>query len=214
MRRKQGPPAGEKHRIVEALVNYPPYTPPIWCSGVKSLDNANAEYVSYFMTQRPERVEALRSFLAKFNVPLSLDDLDIRAVSAWFSSHVDLLVDGLRHQEDESLWRAYNYFDVPWTNSLVGLNVVFDLGVYVGECILARNPRMKWLPHVKPEPRTGASHPIFGAIGHVFDPIQWSYTECKNVHSARLSGEKWNEGCISGYIDSQVRRSSSKRRAD
>lgn len=173
----------------EALADYPPCVPPLWDADVKSLKEANDEYTSYFNQNRSRRVDALRNLLAKFDIALSLEDDGVKAVSAWLPLYGDLLVDGLQHQEDDVFWYAYYGFQAPWVDSLIGLNPIFDLGVYMGECMLHRNARLKWWPSVNPEPcRGGAAHPIFGQRrGRCFDPVDWAYTECKNTHSARIT---------------------------
>src|SRR5262249_13764189 len=105
------------------------------------------------------------------------------------------------HQESEELWRAYNWFAVSWTGPLAGLNPIFDLGIYMGECLLSRNAGLKWKPYINPEPNTGASHPIHGQnLGRSFDPTHWTYTECKNIHSAKMRGQKWSETSLSGNV--------------
>src|SRR5579864_2776476 len=142
LHRRPAPPSKEKLRVVDALTDYPPYAPPIWHSDAQSMKDAHEAYKSYFFDNRKRRVEALGSFLAKFDVALSLEDTGVKAVSAWCPIYADLLVDGL--QESEDLWRAYNWFETPWTGTLIGLNPIFDLGVFVGECLLHRSRRLKW----------------------------------------------------------------------
>jgi hypothetical protein len=191
-----------KSRVLEALADYPPYAPPIW-DGAAELATANREYVAFFTENRPKRIEALRVFLAKFDVALGFDDIGIRAVSAWLPHYADLLVDGLQHQESEELWQAYHWFAASWAGPFLGLNPVFDLGVFMGECILRQNPRLKWLPHINPEPNKGASHHVYGRkAGYVFDPIDWTYTECKNIHSARMLKRLGSEASLHGTIRS------------
>ncbi|MGJ5181049.1 hypothetical protein ACQR16_29230 [Bradyrhizobium oligotrophicum] len=200
--RRPAAPSPEQLRVLDALAGYPPYAPPVWKSYDQSDVSANEDYVAYFFNQQDRRIEALRSFLGKLQVVLGFEDQKIKTVSAWCASHADLLVDGLQHQESEALWTAYNHFNTPWVESLVGLNVVFDLGVFMGSCIIARNPKLKWLPCVALEPMSVASHFIHGQKGgRVFDPIKWTYTECKNVHSARFNAERWHEDRLYGTID-------------
>jgi hypothetical protein len=188
LRRKPAPPSEEKLRVIDALIDYPPYAPPLWNSDTQSMKDAHEAYVSYFLANRERRIDALRVFLAQFDVALSLEDSGVKAVSAWLPVYADLLVDGLQHQESEDLWRAYNWFQAPWTGTLVGLNPIFDLGVYMGECMLKRNPRLKWTPYINPELNRGALHHIHGQrSGRPFDPVKCTYTECKNIHSARMA---------------------------
>ena len=205
LHRKPAPLSKDKLRVLAALDGYPPYAPPIWSSEAQSARDANEAYTSHFLENRNRRVDALGNFLAKFDVALSLEDVGVKAVSAWCPLYADLLVDGLQHQESEDLWRAYNWFHAPWTGSLVGLNPIFDLGVYMGECLLYRNPRLKWQLYINPEPNKGATHLIDGRrCGRPFDPIHWTYTECKNIHSAKMTKRKPSETSFYGYVQARA----------
>jgi hypothetical protein len=169
------------------------------------MENSAAEYRTFFLENRSRRVEALRNFLAKFDVALSLEDDGVKAVSAWCPLYADLLVDGLQHQESDGLWRAYNWFQAPWTGPLIGLNPIFDLGVYMGECLLYRNPRLKWQPYINPEPNKGAIHLIVGRrCGRPFNPIHWTYTEFKNIRSAKIAREKSSETSFYGNMHARA----------
>ena len=204
LRRKPAPPSEEKLRVLDALADYPVYTPPIWSSEAQSFKEAGDAYASFFFENRSGRVEALRSLLEKFDLALNLEEDGVKAVSAWLPVYADLLVDGLQHQESDDLYCAYHWFEVPWTGPLIGFNPIFDLGVFIGECVLHRNPRLKWRAFVKPELNKGASHIIFGNRGQAFDPINWIYTECQNVHSSRISKKKWSETRLHGYMKAQL----------
>lgn len=192
LHRKPTPASEDERRVRDALAGYPLYDPPRWTSEDQPVRPIIDEYRAYFLDNRNRRVEALSRFLAKFDVALSVDDEGVRAVSAWCPAYADLLVDGLEHYyENDAIWHAYHSFEAPWTGPLTGLNPIFDLGVYLGECMLSRNPRLKWMPLLDPELNKGASHPIFGQrSGRPFDPIKSTYTDCKNIHSARMAKRK------------------------
>jgi hypothetical protein len=157
LRHKPSPPTEDKSRVLTALDGYPPYDPPRWAFETKPAQEADAEYKAYFLENRNRRVEALSGFLAKFDVELSLDDDGLKAVSGWCPVYLDLLVDGLPqdglHQGStgDAIWRAYHWLETPWIDSLIGLNPILDLGVYMGECLLSKNRRLKWLPVLNPE---------------------------------------------------------------
>jgi hypothetical protein len=120
-----------------------------------------------------------------------LNDEGVNAVSAWLPIYADLLVDRLWDQENDEIWRAYHWFQAPWTGPLAGLNPIFDFGVYMGECVLQRNPRLKWWTVVNPEPGKGAMHPIFGQRSQrSFDPMDWIYEKCQNIHWWRSTKRK------------------------
>jgi hypothetical protein len=184
----------QRDQMSSALVDYPPYTPPPWTTDELSTDGrsiVDTEYKGFFFAHRERRLDALRMFLAKFNISADLDDAGVMAVSAWCPLYADLLVDGL---ESETVWSAYHEFAAAWVGPLIGLNAIFDLGVYYGECILLRNPKLKWLPLRGPAPHNVA-HPIFGQKSRrPFDPIKWIYITCRNIYNEKT----WNYARIGG----------------
>lgn len=172
----------ELRQVSEGLADYPLYVPPTWDVHSTALREANAEYKRFFFENRDRRLEALRVFLARFNVALNLDDAGVMALSNWLPNHADLLVDGL---STDSVRDAYDGLATPWTSSLLGLNAIFDLGIYFGECMLSRNSRLKWQPIRGPEPHN-VGHPIFGQKNRrPFDPIKWIYVMCSNIYTER-----------------------------
>jgi hypothetical protein len=142
LRRAPTLPTEQQSRVLDALTDYPPYAPPEWNPNIQSGEEATNEYRAFFFENRDRRLEALRGFLAKFDVAFSLDDTEAAAVSAWCPLYADLLVD----EFTKSVFDAYHDFAWSWTGTLLGLNVVFDLSLYVGECILYRNQKLKWTP--------------------------------------------------------------------
>jgi hypothetical protein len=186
LRREPAHIAERRRQVCDALVGYPPYQPPKWDIDAISMGEANVEYRQFFFGERGQRLEALRNFLEKFCVILSLEDAGILEVSAWCPTFADLFVPGL---ERDAVRDAYQEFETPWTGDLLGLNPIFDLGVYFGECLLLRNPRLEWKPGRGPEP-TFVSHHIFGQkSGRPFDPVADMYTRCRNIQATnKLSG--------------------------
>jgi hypothetical protein len=39
---------------------------------------------------------------------------------------------------------SYFAYDPPWTNGNVGLNMVFDIGIMLGEATIAKCPKLRW----------------------------------------------------------------------
>jgi hypothetical protein len=181
---RRTPPAQteQQRQLALALVDYPPYSPPDWNPDTASLHDANLEYREYFFGSRQMRLDSLRIFLAKFDVALNLDDAGLMAVSAWMPVYGDLL---LPDSDDDSVEDAYRGFTASWTEALSGLNPIFDLGVYYAECLWARRTRLKWLIVRGPEgPWT--THFISGLFGgRFFDPIHWTYGECRKIRDAK-----------------------------
>lgn len=167
----------------DALADYPVYELPKWDSATKSPRDAATEYAQFFLDNRAHRLDSLRKFLARFDVALSFDDAGVMALSTWHPLYADLLLD----EWTEEIQLSYIYFDQPWAAGLLGLNVVFDLGVYFGECMLFRNPRLRWSPmrYHDYHDAHSVAHPIFGAHDKVFDPVRSMYITCARIRGAK-----------------------------
>jgi hypothetical protein len=77
-----------------------------------------------------------------FNIEATLDDKGLLAVSQWFDHYGGLL---LHHKprSTETLWAFVNYTP-PWSGRHIGVNVAWDIGIYVGQCIIARRSFARW----------------------------------------------------------------------
>jgi hypothetical protein len=62
-------------------------------------------------------------------------------VSAWFPDNGYALAGNLR---DPNVSQAFYQMQPPWTDERRGLNVIFDLGVFLGESLIAKQPRLHW----------------------------------------------------------------------
>jgi hypothetical protein len=148
----------ERRQVLSpALVDYPLYQPPHrqGPNCLRRRDNQTEEaYVSYiyehvarsdqnflfFMEQRATRLAALQTFLGKFGVNASLDDTGLASVSAWFPDNGYALA----NLRDPRVLQAFYQMQTPWIEGLRGLNVLFDLGVYFGESLIKKQPRLHW----------------------------------------------------------------------
>ncbi len=120
----------------------------------------------------------LRGFLAKFDVVADLDDAGLMAVSSWLPQYGDLLVDDLHTR---AIQQAYSGLAVPWTGALSGLNPMFDLGIYVAECLWLRRTKLKWIITRDPVQRTAAHLISGGPLGKLFDPMDCVYNTCNSI---------------------------------
>jgi len=178
LRRAPSRRAEQRREMATVLADYPPYAPTP-CDDPDTIEHET--YKAFFLEARDRRLEALRLFLAKFNVASDLDDAGLRAVSAWCPLYMDLLVDDL---DNDSVWSAYHQFAAAWAGPLLGLNAMFDLGVYCGECVLLRNPKLKWRPLRGPD--RYVQHPILGQkYQRSFDPMHWMYVMSKNIFNEK-----------------------------
>jgi len=182
------PPTEDQLKLIRALSGYPPYAPPEYspAPNTESMRAASFQYREYFLSSRQARLVALREFLANFDVSFSLDDAGLMAVSSWLPHWADLLVDDF---DDPAVRIAYYRFTVPWTGTMIGLNVMFDLGIYYAECLWSRRTKLEWVVVIRgPE---GAKHLIKGLPGGKwFDPIHFMYSECWDIRKAKIAKQK------------------------
>src|SRR5215471_10324888 len=73
LRRTPPAPTEQQRQLALALAEYPPYAPPEWNPDTKSFQDASAEYREYFFNSRQVRLDALRVFLAKFDIVSNVD---------------------------------------------------------------------------------------------------------------------------------------------
>ncbi len=182
-------PTEDQLRVSQTLVSYPPYAPPEWKadSNPESRRAASAQYRDFFIGGIPARLEALRTFLANFDVALNLDDAGLMAISAWLPRYGDLLINDF---DDKVVRDAYYEVAVPWTGSLIGLNVIFDLGIYNAECLWTRRTKLKW--------QVGRGFDVHGHLmahhfiigipgGKWFNPFRDAYERCWNIRKAKIN---------------------------
>ncbi|MGX4769463.1 hypothetical protein ACWAUC_06600 [Bradyrhizobium guangdongense] len=94
------------------------------------------------MNCRAKRLDALRRFLERLGLDANLRDDGLGVVSAWLPSHCGALVPTMRR--DKTMQVFFRHL-APWEGKLRGLNAIFDLAVFMGECVIARNPRAHWI---------------------------------------------------------------------
>jgi hypothetical protein len=117
------------------------------------------------MGARLKRVAYLQGWLQRrLGVTLTLDEKGVRALSRWGNEYAGfLLVKGANGRPT----LCYSNYDLPWTGENTGHNVLFDIGITLGEGIIANCPKVHLgsgpisavLPH-KRERATGFQRPM------------------------------------------------------
>lgn len=146
-----------RQALAPALADYPLYQPPDHPGPFlrRRHDQTEQDYMRYrdqyavrsdenfryFMDQRATRLAALKALLDRFGVSASLDDVGLASVSAWFADHSFALVGSV---EDHAIVEAFYRMQTPWTEQLRSLNFIFDLGVFLGESLIKKQPRLHW----------------------------------------------------------------------
>jgi hypothetical protein len=187
-----------RQALSPALVDYPLYQPPYRQGAFlrrrpdqteEDFARYSHEYAArsqqnflYFMDQRATRLVALQAFLGRFGVSASLDDAGLASVSAWFPDN-DFALANFR---DESVVQAFYQLQTPWIEELRSLNVIFDLGIFLGESLIQTQPRLYWkyIPGVSDHGESvSTGYKIEGfrrkGKGNWLDPGQLILTRCK-----------------------------------
>jgi hypothetical protein len=131
-----------KRRLERALREYPLYDPPHKVEERLLSREKAAENFDYFMRVRLQRVAYFRQWLRRhFGVAVTLDEKGVRALSHWGNQYAGLL---RTKGPDGRLTKSYFTYDPPWTGENVGCNVVFDMGITLGEAVIANCPKLRW----------------------------------------------------------------------
>jgi hypothetical protein len=181
-----------ERQLKRALVGYPLYAPPH--SGVEwtmPATQARGNF-DFFVAQRRHRIDVLKRFLAPFNVSLDFTDGAKQALDRWLAAYGALLfvsetgISFLTHEPE-------------WTGPRASLNVIFDIGIYLGEFAIAESPWLRWDMDVRREPgRTRRDHrfqrPIIGAAEDLFSfPRDVIYDVHQICHSLCEASYMWKE---------------------
>lgn len=127
------------------------------------------------MDHRAEQLDALKYFLARFSVSAHLRDDGLAAVSAWLPGHCGVLMPTL--PRDKVMQIFFRHL-TPWEGNFRGLNAIFDLAVFLGECVIARNPRAHWIELAAVSDEGEAMESASQLGGHI--PARWVGSHGRN----------------------------------
>jgi hypothetical protein len=131
-----------KFWLRRALRDYPPYDPPHKVEERLLAKEKATENFDYFMRVRQRRVAYFRGWLRRyFGVTITLDERGVRALSRWGNKYAGLLLD---HGPGGDPTDSYFTYDPPWTGENAGYNVIFDMGIMLGEAMIASCPKLHW----------------------------------------------------------------------
>jgi hypothetical protein len=134
--------------LERALHDYPPYDPPHKVEERRLPKEKAAENFDYFMRVRMQRVAQFRNWLQQhFAVTVTLDEEGVRALGRWGNDYAGWLLARAAEGHPESSdahYHTYYAYDPPWTGENAGMNVVFDMGITLGEAIIASCPKVHW----------------------------------------------------------------------
>src|SRR5215510_5772424 len=129
-------------KINSALANYPVYAPPHLRSEIDLSLTEARENFEYFMDKRSFRSQSLIDFMNRFKIEMTTNDSGLTSVSNWFDRYGGLLLPFT--PRSTVTFDSFVAYDPSWTGEHIGMNVIWDIGIYLGECVIARNPSAHW----------------------------------------------------------------------
>jgi len=178
-------------RLKRALSDYPVYAPPRLGAECMMPEAEARENFDFFLSQRLHRIDVLKRFLAHFKVSLDAADGGRHGLDRWLAAYGALLFVAetgysfLTHRPD-------------WTGVRAGLNVIFDIGIYLGEAAIAESPKLKWDMDLQGEAgRTREDHsfqrPCISAAADLYsfprDIIDDTYRMCYSLCEGSYLGK-------------------------
>lgn len=135
-----------RRRIKRILAKpYPAYLPPHRKWEKHLSPSQRQENFDYFMSIRKPRLEVFRSWIhEKFNVEATFDKRGIDSLSHWFDTHGGFFIDWRNLPNDYSPIKSYRDYIPPWNEPLLGVNILFDIGLWVGEYAITKFGRLRW----------------------------------------------------------------------
>jgi hypothetical protein len=125
--------------LTRALKHYPIYDPPHKIEERILPKERALENFEYFMSVRQQRVEAFRCWLRRyFWTEIQANEEGVAALNLWAFRHVALLI------PNRKIGSSYYSYDPPWDGEAIGCNVLLDIGITLGEFIIANCPRLRW----------------------------------------------------------------------
>jgi len=127
----------DEAKLKKALADYPIYAPPhIGLAAYLSASQAQENF-KHFLSQKEGRLDALRELLQRFGVRLDFEESTKSALDQWLHRYGGLVY------VEETRPTFYTH-GAPWDGARRPLNVIFDLGVYLGEFAIRETPDLSW----------------------------------------------------------------------
>jgi len=132
-----------KWRLRRALRGYPLYDPPHKVEEYLLSQEKAVENFDYFMRVRQQRTAHFQQWLRRyFRVAITPDEKGVKALNRWGNKYAGfLLVTG----PSANVRSSYFTYDPPWTGNNAGYNVLFDMGITLGDIMIAQCPKLHWV---------------------------------------------------------------------
>src|SRR4051812_32360629 len=124
------------------MKDYPLYDPPHKLEERLLSKAQAAENFDYFMRVRMHRMAYFRDWLRRyFRVRLTPDTKGVKALNRWGNKYAGLLLEAKPNGNPTDTYFTYK---PSWTGENAGCNVLFDMGITLGEFVIANCPRTRW----------------------------------------------------------------------
>jgi hypothetical protein len=132
-----------RHAVARrALRGYPVYDVPHKDAEGKMGEARAQENFDYFMRVRLGRLAYFTGWLRKnFGVEAILNGEGLQAVSRWTEAYGGGLIGG---DDFLTMMKIYGTYQPRWEGALAGYNVMIDIGIFEGEYLIVKRPRLRW----------------------------------------------------------------------
>lgn len=130
-----------KHlKVRRALGDYPLYDVPNK-QEERTLDETHVqENFAYFMRVRVDRLASFQKWLREwFGVRATLNGDGLLALNTWVNAYGGGLVGDYPNRA-----KIYATYQPVWVGEYAGYNVMVDIGIFIGEYLIAKRPRLCW----------------------------------------------------------------------
>jgi hypothetical protein len=123
-----------------AIRDYPLYDAPNK-QQEETLDESRVqENFAYFMEVRLDRLSFFQNWLwERFGVTASLDGDGVLALNAWINAYGGGLIG-----DEPDVMTIFATYEPAWVEEYAGYNVMIDIGIFVGEYLIAKRPQLHW----------------------------------------------------------------------
>jgi hypothetical protein len=127
----------QRRRIHGTLRDYPVYVPPY--RGRSAYKKAKENF-NYFLRTKNDRKSYIEKYLTKMSVSVGDTPGEINEIGKWLRDNGGCFLPLAFTERHES----QSTYAPEWTGDFLGLNVINDLAIMVGELIIARKPTARW----------------------------------------------------------------------
>jgi hypothetical protein len=154
------------------MYTYPVYAPPHHdAENVLAKHEIKANY-DYFLAEKTRRVHCLTEYFASFSIALRFERNSIEALDSWIYRYGGHLLPRKRQPRQGSVVSAMLDYQPAWTGVFRGLNIINDIGIFVGDYIVSKDPGVHWdVYYGNGTPRdyeeVGFGHPCLLGLRHI-----------------------------------------------